>query len=219
MFEPRDTADIVDLTPRHEPAAAKKVRVMGPARPRRKVAREMTDTTHSDLMVRVRDHQDREAFAALFEHFAPRLKAFLMKSGSPADQAEEFAQDVMVTLWQKSEQFDPSRASAATWIFTIARNRRIDAYRRGSRPDPEDLPWGPEPEPDQADVIALQQETDRLSAALAELPEKQRNIVRLAYFGDLTQSELAAQTGLPLGTIKSRMRLALTRLRHAMGQD
>ena len=167
-------------------------------------------------ITQVRDAQDQAAFAELFNHFAPRVKAFLMKSGADATLAEECAQDVMATLWQKSHLFDPSRASAATWIFTIARNRRIDAIRKMKRPEPEDLPWGPETEPDQADELVLQQESEQLGQAISELPEKQRTLIEKAYFGDLTHNEIAEQTGLPLGTIKSRIRLALDRLRHAM---
>ena len=170
----------------------------------------------SALLIAVRDSQDKAAFAALFRHFAPRIKAFLMKSGASAALAEECAQDVMATLWQKSHLFDPGRASVATWVFTIARNRRIDALRKSRRPEPEDLPWGPEAEPDQAEAMEMQQETDRLGAALAQLPAKQRALIERAYYGDLTHSEIAAETGLPLGTIKSRIRLALDRLRHHM---
>ncbi len=165
----------------------------------------------------IRDAKDRAAFAALFGHFAPRVKAFLIKSGAEPSVAEDCAQDVMVTVWRKAHQFDPSRASVATWIFTIARNRRIDLLRRDRRPEPEDLPWGPEPEPDQAEVVALQQDSERLSAAIAALPDKQRLLIEKAYFGDLSHREIAEMTGLPLGTIKSRIRLALDRLRHAMG--
>jgi len=99
---------------------------------------------------------------------------------------------------------------------TIARNRKIDALRRQRRPEPEDLPWGPENAPDQADALAIQQECDRLGAALASLPDKQRTLIERAYFGDLSHSQIAEETGLPLGTIKSRIRLALDRLRHAM---
>ncbi|MFK7763458.1 MAG: sigma-70 family RNA polymerase sigma factor [Roseobacter sp.] len=167
-------------------------------------------------MVRIRDHQDRAAFAEVFNHFAPRVKGFLMKSGADASLAEECTQDVMSALWQKSHQFDPSRASVATWIFTIARNRKIDLLRRQRRPEPEDLNWGPEAEPDQSDVIGLQQEAALLGDALNALPAAQRELIDKAYFGDLTHSEIAAQTGLPLGTIKSRIRLALERLRHTM---
>ncbi|WP_050524888.1 sigma-70 family RNA polymerase sigma factor [Pseudorhodobacter wandonensis] len=168
------------------------------------------------MILRVSANQDKEAFAALFRHFAPRIKGFLMKSGANAGLAEECAQDVMATLWHKAHLFDPTRASAATWVFTIARNRRIDALRKSRRPEPEDLPWGPEPEPDQHDVLELSQETARLAEALADLPKAQRDLISRAYFGELSHSEIAAETGLPLGTIKSRIRLALDRLRHKL---
>lgn len=167
------------------------------------------------LMARVRDHECRESFAILFRRFAPTVKAYLIKTGSSDATAEECTQDVMATVWRKAGQFDPARASVSTWIFTIARNRRIDILRR-RRPVPEELPWGPEPEPEQADVIALQQETETLGRAIDALPEKQRDLIRRAYFSDLSHSEIAEATGLPLGTIKSRIRLALDRLRHAM---
>jgi len=175
-----------------------------------------TEPNWTKLVIRVRDYKDEDAFAQLFNHFAPRIKGFLMKSGADATTAEECAQDVMVTLWQKAAQFDPTRASAATWIFTIARNRRIDMFRRQNRPEPSDLPWGPEPELEAADALALQQETRKLSAALDALPAKQKDIVKRAFYGELSHAELAEETGLPLGTIKSRIRLALTRLRTAM---
>ncbi len=167
-------------------------------------------------IARIRDDADEAAFAQIFGHFAPRVKGFLMKSGASAALAEECAQDVMATLWQKAHLFDPSRASAATWIFTIARNRRIDALRKARRPEPEDINWGPGETPDQSDVLALEQESARLAEAIAALPAKQKTLIEAAYFGDLSHSEIADKTGLPLGTIKSRIRLALDRLRHTM---
>lgn len=170
----------------------------------------------ADCIARIRDDRDQAAFADLFQHFAPRIKAFLIRSGADATLAEECTQEVMVTLWRKAQLFDPGRASAATWIFTIARNRKIDAFRKMRRPEPEELPWGPDNEPDQADVLVLQQESEQLGSALAALPEKQRVLIEKAYFGDLSHSEIAEETGLPLGTIKSRIRLALDRLRHSM---
>lgn len=165
---------------------------------------------------RIRDAQDQAAFVDLFRHFAPRVKAFLMKSGASESLAEECTQEVMATLWRKAHLFDPARASVATWIFTIARNRKIDVLRKQRRPEPEDLTWGPEAEPDQEDVLSLQQESERLGRAMAQLPEKQRDLIAKAYFGDLSHSEIAEQTGLPLGTIKSRIRLALEKLRHEL---
>ena len=165
---------------------------------------------------RIHETGDTRAFAELIEHFAPRIKGFLIRSGANDTLAEECTQEVMATIWQKSHQFDPTRASVATWIFTIARNRKIDALRKQRRPEPEELTWGPEAEPDQEDALSLQQESAQLGRAIATLPDKQRELIEKAYFGDLTHSEIAEQTGLPLGTIKSRIRLALDRLRHAM---
>ncbi len=189
------------------------------ARPARKVRVAKAETEKAAWVERIQKvhlHQDKAAFAKLFAHFAPRVKAFLMKSGADASMAEECSQEVMATVWRKAHMFDPSRASVSTWIFTIARNRKIDALRKQRRPEPEDIIWGPEEEPDQADVMALQQESDQLAKAMAELPQKQRVLIEQAYFGDLSHSEIAEATGLPLGTIKSRIRLALDRLRHTM---
>lgn len=214
MFDARQ-AEKTDAPSSAQQYAALEQRVSrrkeGPA-----VQADEVDTDWAALVLLVRDHQDKAAFATLFRHFAPRVKAFLMKSGADATTAEECAQDVMATLWQKAHLFDPTRASVATWVFTIARNRRIDAFRKARRPEPEELPWGPEPEPDQAEVLEAQQDTERLGTALAQLPEKQRALIERAFYGDLSHSEIAAETGLPLGTIKSRIRLALERLRQQM---
>lgn len=167
-------------------------------------------------MARVHGQKDQAAFIELFEHFAPRVKSFLMKSGADHTLAEECSQEVMATVWHKAHLFDPARASVATWIFTIARNRKIDVLRKQRRPEPEDLAWGPAEEPDQADVLVLQEESEKLGEALTTLPPEQRELIQKAYFGDLSHSEIAEATGLPLGTIKSRIRLALERLRRNM---
>lgn len=183
---------------------------------RARVSETASETDWAALLVAVRDRQDKAAFAALFQHFAPRVKGFLMKSGTEASLAEECAQEVMATLWTKAQLYDPARASVATWVFTIARNRRIDIARKARRPEPEALDWGPDSEPDQADLYETAQETARLTAALSDLPEKQRALIQRAFYGELSHSEIAAETGLPLGTIKSRIRLALDRLRQKM---
>jgi RNA polymerase sigma-70 factor (ECF subfamily) len=183
------------------------------------VAQVQADTAQSDwarAIERIKVARDQAAFGAVFRHFAPRVKAFLMKSGADAALAEECTQEVMATVWHKAHLYDPARASVATWVFTIARNRKIDALRKQRRPEPEDLAWGPEAEPDQDDAMALQQEGEKLSQALASLPEKQRALIERAFYADRSHSEIAAETGLPLGTIKSRIRLALERLRQSM---
>ena len=169
-----------------------------------------------DHLRRIQANQDQQAFAELFSYFAPRVKAFLIKSGANPGLAEECTQEVMATLWHKAHLFDPSRAGVSTWIFTIARNKKIDALRKQRRPEPEDLTWGPEAELEAADVLALQQEIKNLSKAIAGLPEQQRDLIKRAYYGDLSHSEIATETGLPLGTIKSRIRLALVKLRQTL---
>ena len=113
-------------------------------------------------MALIREARDRAAFARLFGHFAPRIKGFLIKSGTEPSVAEDCAQDVMVTVWKKAHLFDPARASVATWVFTIARNRRIDLARREKRPEPEDLGWGPEPDQTQDETLVMQQDSERL---------------------------------------------------------
>ncbi|MEK9840599.1 MAG: sigma-70 family RNA polymerase sigma factor [Paracoccaceae bacterium] len=170
----------------------------------------------AELIRKIEINKDVSAFEEIFNHFAPRVKAFLMKSGADPQMAEECTQEVLATVWRKAHLFDPSRASASTWIFTIARNKKIDAIRKQNRPEPEQLYPEQDYEPDQEAVVELQQETERLVTALGELPEKQRILVEKAYLGELSHSEIAEITGLPLGTIKSRIRLALEKLRHAM---
>ena len=180
------------------------------------VKKTIPQNTWVEHLKRIQADQDQRAFAELFAHFAPRVKAFLMKSGASPSMAEECTQEVMATLWHKAHLFDPSRASVATWIFTIARNKKIDALRKQRRPEPENLEWGPEAEPEAADILVLQQESQQLTEAMTALPSQQRELIEKAYFGDLSHSEIAAETGLPLGTIKSRLRLALSKLRQTM---
>ena len=165
-------------------------------------------------MLAVRDRRDRAAFVALFDHFAPRLKGFVMRSGTGSGQAEEIVQDVMLTVWRKAQQYDPARAQVSAWIYQIARNRQIDVSRKENRPLPEELGEAPDLEPDASQALALDQEADQLKQALARLQPDQRAIIERAYMGELSHQEISTQTGLPLGTIKSRIRLGLERLRH-----
>jgi RNA polymerase sigma-70 factor (ECF subfamily) len=181
--------------------------------------RRLDDKGHSweELMLMVSTNQDRSAFKHLFNHFAPRIKSFLMKAGADPTMAEECSQEAMATVWNKAKLFDPARASASTWIFTIARNKRIDAIRKIRRPEPDELTWPDGMEDAQEDALELKQQSEILADAIQNLPEKQRQLVEKAFFKELSHSEIALETGLPLGTIKSRIRLALERLRHAMG--
>lgn len=164
----------------------------------------------------VRNDRDRNAFAQLFDHFAPRLKGFIMRTGTSSGQAEEIVQDVMLTVWRKAEQFDPERAQVSAWVYQIARNRQIDVIRKENRPVPEELSQDTDQEPDASQVLAIEQEAGQLKDAIARLKPNQREIIEKAYLGELTHQQISAQTGLPLGTIKSRIRLGLERLRHEL---
>ena len=181
------------------------------------VSQSKTDLSPKTVwMIAVRDNRDRTAFAALFDYFAPRLKGFIIRSGASAHQAEEIVQDVMLTIWRKAATFDPHRAQVSAWIYQIARNRQIDIARKENRPMPEELREEPGTEPDASKILGVEQEAGQLKQALAKLKPAQREIIEKAYIGELTHQEISAQTGLPLGTIKSRIRLGLERLRHEL---
>ncbi|WP_264600401.1 sigma-70 family RNA polymerase sigma factor [Rhodobium gokarnense] len=175
----------------------------------------------ADLIERVARDGDRDAFTELFDHFAPRIKAYLMRIGAEAGLAEEVTQEVMVTLWRKAAQFDRKKATLSTWLFRVARNRRIDILRRGSDADlPSDDPLLiPEGDPDPETLIDADQRDQRVRAALADLPEEQVDLIRLSFFDGLSHGAIADRTGLPLGTVKSRIRLAFGRLRNALAED
>lgn len=170
-------------------------------------------------MAAVAVRADREAFAALFQRYAGRIKAFLIRGGLARELAEELAQEVMITVWRKAASFDPARASVATWIYTIARNRRIDHLRKASRhePDPEDPLFAPEPEATPEEEVQQATRDGLVRAALANLSGDQMEVVRLAFFDGLSHGEIAQKLGAPLGTVKSRLRLSFQRLRGELG--
>ena len=166
------------------------------------------------LIETVAMRRDRDAFARLFEHFAPRLKAWLMKSGATSSAAEDFAQDAMLTVWRKADLYDPRKARAATWIFTIARNRRLDMLRRDARalPIPEiELSAHEVMRPD--DILTIVDDARRVRDALSQLKPDQVEVLRLAFFLENPHSEIAQRLNLPLGTVKSRIRNAMIKLR------
>lgn len=177
---------------------------------------EQTPSEQTLWMLAVRDKRDRVAFGQLFDHFAPRLKGVICRSGISQGQAEDIVQDVMLTVWRKAHLFDPQRAQVSSWIYQIARNRQIDVIRKERRPVPEELKQPEEVQEDASQIVALEQETTRLREALARLKPAQREMVEKAYLGELSHSDIRAETGLPLGTIKSRIRLGLERLRHEL---
>ncbi|WP_240221861.1 sigma-70 family RNA polymerase sigma factor [Rheinheimera hassiensis] len=185
---------------------------------------DITNNNWEEALTFVALQRDRSAYAELFNYFAPRLKAFGMKMFGNEQQALEMVQDTMLNVWKKAALFDASRGCASTWIFTIARNVRFDMLRKKqSRKDDvsaDDL-WlnGEYPEPE-ADNDASQWDTqllmDKLAPHFTSLPPAQREVMEKVYLQEKTHQEVSDELAIPLGTVKSRIRLALDRLREAL---
>jgi len=172
----------------------------------------------ADLLQRIAERADPAAFRELYEAYGPRVKAYMMRQGADAGTAEDLAQETLLTVWRKAALYAGDRGSMTTWVFAIARNLRIDRLRR-------EVPWqqlpegrlteaSSEPLPDEA--MAEKERQERVQAALAELPPEQKDVVILAYLEGLSHSEIAERLGLPLGTVKSRMRIAYQKIRQTL---
>jgi len=169
----------------------------------------------ADLMEAVAQRQDKTAFAELFAYYAPRVKGFCLRLGAGEALAEELAQEVMITVWRKAALFDRAQASVSTWIFRIARNRRIDAARRikARALDPDEPTLAPADVTAPDDAVSANEREARVREALKDLPEEQLTLLRAAFYEGLSHREIAEKTGVPLGTVKSRIRLAFQRMR------
>jgi len=174
------------------------------------------ETARADLIRRIAAAADRAAFIAMFEYYAPRIKAQAMRFGLDTGAAEDVAQDAMLAVWTRAGQFDADRGSASAWVFAIAANARIDRQRRDRRlVARRDFDEGdPLLRVDPADETA---DAARLAEVVEKLPQEQRRILHLSFYADLPHSEIASRLDLPLGTVKSRIRLALGKLRQFLG--
>ena len=178
------------------------------------------DEGWSEALLAVAQSQDRQAFARLFAHFAPRVKRFLMQGGSTEAQADELTQEAMAMVWRKAALYDAAQAAASTWIFTIARNLRVDSLRRrqadtaGDESFEADLMEAEQPSCE--DALHMTRMHEQLRNALAQLQPEQVQVLRLSYFEDEPHARIAAQLGIPLGTVKSRIRLAVAQLRRLL---
>ena len=172
----------------------------------------------ADLLQRIAERADPAAFRELYEAYGPRVKAYMMRKGADAGTAEDLAQETLLTVWRKAALYAGDKGSMTTWVFAIARNLRIDKLRR-------EVPWqelpegrlaeaSSEPLPDEA--VAEKERQERVQAALAELPPEQKEVVSLAYLEGLSHSEIAERLALPLGTVKSRMRIAYQKIRQTL---
>ena len=175
----------------------------------------------TNLIRRIAENRDKSAFRELYNRYAGRIKGVMIKGGARNDDADEAAQEAMLAIWRKADTFDPARAPAAAWIFTIARNRRIDMIRRQNRPtpDPNDPLFAPDPPiPPEAEIATANRDA-RIREVVAGLSDDQRTAVHLAFFDGLSQSEVAERMGSPIGTVKSRLHLAVKKLKAALGDN
>ncbi|TNE37954.1 MAG: sigma-70 family RNA polymerase sigma factor [Alphaproteobacteria bacterium] len=186
------------------------------------VSLNLADPTNDHLSALINDiatNRNREAFARLFEHYAPRLKSFTLKQGTSPSRAEELVQETMIMVWRKAASFDASKGTPSNWIYTILRNKRIDMFRKERHPE-YDLEEGLEvadTAPGAEDRVEAGQQSEILRAAIDDLPEAQREIILKSFYEDMSHGEIAEDLGLPLGTVKSRIRLGVTRLKQSLG--
>jgi RNA polymerase sigma-70 factor (ECF subfamily) len=172
----------------------------------------------AEFLQRIAERKDVEAFKKLFEMYAPRVKSYMMRQGADSNMAEDLAQETLLTVWRKASLYSLEKGSATTWIYTIARNLRIDRLRKEMTwvelPDGHNEKASDDPLPD--DALEEEQVRVRMQRALASLPADQHEVVALSYVEGLSHSEIAQRLSLPLGTVKSRMRLAYTKIREAV---
>lgn len=179
---------------------------------------EITQQSLSQMLTAVGQSKDIEAFESLFRYYGPRVRAYMAKLARDGQAAEELMQETMLAVWNKAHQFDPARGNVSSWIFTIARNLRIDSYRKDKRPtfDPSDPAFVPDDVPPADVEFEGRQQADRLHRAMETLPSEQLELLKLAFFNEESHSTIAAKLGLPMGTVKSRIRLAFAKLRAAL---
>ena len=175
------------------------------------------ESLQRDLLLIASD-RDKEAFRRVFMHFAPRLKSFLLVGGFSPQRSEEVMQETMITVWRKAHLYNPAKARPSTWIFTIARNLKIDRQRRSTRMvvEMDDPSQQPEAEPDGEALMTLKEEKARVQNAIESLTPQQREVIQMCFYKDLTHSEAAEMLEIPLGTVKSRIRLAIAKIKAAL---
>ena len=179
------------------------------------------DVLLTDLIGKVAKSKDKQAFSEFFSLVAPRVKGYLMKLGSSDIIAEDLLQEVMLTVWKRAETFDRSKAAVSTWLFTIARNKRIDLLRKEIRPelDPEDPMLSREDEKLADTAYEEKQDSEKILEAINTLPKEQSRLINMTFYEDKSHSIIAQELGIPLGTVKSRIRLASSRLKNILAGE
>ena len=171
-------------------------------------------------MALVGNQRDRDAFIKIYKHFAPKLKGFFLVRGVSTQTADEILQESMLAIWQKADSYKPEKGKVSTWIFTIARYKFIDRLRRDGRQktEPDEPDSRPSDDPITDEQVTQLQSRDAVRAAIYRLPKDQQTVIFLSFLKGLAHTEIAEQLKLPLGTVKSRIRRAIGRLREDLGE-
>jgi RNA polymerase sigma-70 factor, ECF subfamily len=172
----------------------------------------------AECIRQIANNRSETAFDFLFRYFAPRIKSYCLRLGADPSGAEEITQEAMVSIWRNAAQFDPSKASASTWIFTIARNLSIDRFRKGHRPefDPNDPALVPEDQQTPDRLVEKTEMEAKVRKIMESLSSNERNVLMLSFYENLSHGEISRQLSLPVGTVKSRIRLAFAKIRSAL---
>ena len=169
------------------------------------------------LMIRVRDYRDELAFSDLFDFIAPKIKSYYMQNNVSSEIAEELTQEVLSTVWTKSDKYESSKSAVSTWIYTIARNKRIDLLRKNKSFDikEEDIREFLY-ENNQSDKIAQGEDRDQVDKINDKLDSNQRKIIKMNFFENKSHKKIAEELEIPLGTVKSRIRHILIKLQRLL---
>ncbi|WP_299179505.1 sigma-70 family RNA polymerase sigma factor [uncultured Neptuniibacter sp.] len=172
----------------------------------------------SDLLVQLAERRDKQIYIAIFRHFAPKIKAYIARLGLVESTAEELMQETMLAVWRKAHMYNRSKAAASTWIYTLARNLSIDWMRKQKYPEYGLEAWHEEPDEERnsgEDEVTA----DRLQKAISQLPEKQAQVIYMSFFEGRSHTDISDRLGIPLGSVKSRLRLASEKLKMIWRDD
>ncbi|TNE85641.1 sigma-70 family RNA polymerase sigma factor [Porticoccus sp.] len=186
-------------------------------------ARDMAETKSADwsaMLASLSMTRDKQLFIQLFRHFAPRIKGYIVRLGLTEGTAEELTQETMLLVWRKAHLFNPKKAAASTWIYTLARNQSIDWMRKQKYPEYDLDTWRDE-EGELHEEHGAEQSmiSDRVAMAIHQLPENQAQVIYMSFYEGRTHSEIADRLSIPLGSVKSRIRLAAEKLKLTLGGD
>ena len=170
-----------------------------------------------ELMVKVKNDRDQIAFSNLFDFLAPKLKAYFIQNGLSADNSEELTQEVMSIIWSKSDRYDSSKSAVTTWVYTIARNKKVDFFRKSAKinVNDDDIREFLYENGDQ-DKLSRKEAAEQVNRINKELNQDQRKMIKMNFFENKSHKKIAEELEIPLGTVKSRIRNILIKMQRLL---